>query len=106
MEPWAALLPTLDPTTMGWRQRDFYLDPRLTPMVFDTNGNAGTTAWWDGRVVGCWTQDPDGTVRVVTADPLPAAARTALEAEAERLTAWLDGQLVTTVYKSPLMKQG
>ena len=25
--PWAALLPTLDPTTMGWKSRDWYLDP-------------------------------------------------------------------------------
>jgi hypothetical protein len=105
VEPWAVLLPTLDPTTMGWRHREFYLDPRLTPLVFDANGNAGTTAWWDGRIVGCWTQDRDGVVRVVTADRLPSAATSALEAEAERLTAWLDGEIVTTVYKSALMKQ-
>src|SRR5690606_20361573 len=25
VEPWAALLPTLDPTTMGWTERDWYL---------------------------------------------------------------------------------
>ena len=30
-EPWAALLPVLDPTTMGWKQRDFYLDPEDRP---------------------------------------------------------------------------
>src|SRR5699024_5526773 len=65
--PWAALLPTLDPTTMGWRQRGFYLDPAATPYLFDTNGNAGTTAWWQGRVVGAWVQDDDAVVRVVPA---------------------------------------
>ena len=59
VEPWAALLPVLDPTLMGWKQRDFYLDPDHTPYLFDTNGNGGTTAWWDGRVVGCWVQDDD-----------------------------------------------
>ena len=106
LEPWAALLPTLDPTTMGWRHRDFYLEPRLTPLLFDTNGNAGTTAWWDGRIVGCWTQEPDGKVRVLAVDPLPAPAQEALEAEADRLATWLDGQVVTTIYKSSLMKQG
>ena len=26
-EPWAALLPPLDPTTMGWYERDWYLGP-------------------------------------------------------------------------------
>ena len=61
-EPWAALLPVLDPATMGWKQRDFYLDPEDRPYLFDTNGNGGTTAWWCGRVVGCWVQDPDGVV--------------------------------------------
>ena len=61
VEPWAALLPVLDPTVMGWKERDFYLGPH-GPMLFDTNGNAGTTAWWDGRIVGCWVQDPDGVV--------------------------------------------
>ena len=63
--PWAALLPVLDPTTMGWKQRDFYLDPDHTPYLFDTNGNAGSTAWWNGRIVGCWVQDEDGVVQVV-----------------------------------------
>ena len=64
-EPWAALLPVLDPTTMGWKQRDFYLDPDDVPQLFDSNGNAGTTAWWNGQVVGCWVQDDDGVVSVV-----------------------------------------
>ena len=64
-EPWAALLPVLDPTTMGWKQRDFYLDPEDRPFLFDTNGNGGSTAWWCGRIVGCWVQDPDGVVVVV-----------------------------------------
>ena len=27
VEPWAALLPPLDPTTMGWFERDWYLGP-------------------------------------------------------------------------------
>ena len=60
-EPWAALLPVLDPTVMGWKERGFYLGPH-GPTLFDRNGNAGTTAWWDGRIVGCWVQDPDGVV--------------------------------------------
>ncbi|WP_053852104.1 winged helix DNA-binding domain-containing protein, partial [Streptomyces sp. NRRL B-24085] len=31
VEPWAALLPGLDPTAMGWQQRDWYLAPALRP---------------------------------------------------------------------------
>ncbi len=105
VEPWAALLPVLDPTLMGWKQRDFYLDRDHVPYLFDTNGNGGSTAWWDGRVVGCWVQDPDAKVRVVLRDDAGADARAALEGEAERLTAWLDGEVVNSVYASLQMRQ-
>jgi hypothetical protein len=105
--PWAALLPTLDPTTMGWKHRHFYLEPRHVPHLFDTNGNAGTTAWWDGRVVGCWVQDDDAAVQVVLreGEDVGAQGRAALVAEADRLTAWLDGVRISTVYSSRLMKE-
>jgi hypothetical protein len=103
VEPWAALLPVLDPTVMGWKQRDFYLGDH-GPQLFDRNGNAGTTAWWDGRVVGCWVQDDDGVVEVRLLEKLPPKALAALAAEAERLTAWLDGVRVGTVYPSSAMK--
>jgi hypothetical protein len=101
--PWAALLPALDPTTMGWKRRDFYLGD-LGPQLFDRNGNAGPTAWWDGRIVGGWTQDDTGQVVVVPAGPLPDAAHDALESEAARLTAWLDGDVVRSIYQSPLAR--
>lgn len=105
VEPWAALLPTLDPTVMGWKARSFYLDPDHVPHLFDTNGNAGTTAWWDGRVVGCWVQDDAGVVRLSLLEDVEPAGRAALELEAERLTAWLDGTVVGTVYSSLQMKR-
>lgn len=101
--PWAALLPVLDPTVMGWKERDFHLGD-LGPQVFDRNGNAGTTAWVDGRVVGTWVQDPDGVVVPSLLTDVPADGRRALDAEAERLTAWLSGERVGTVYPSPAMK--
>jgi hypothetical protein len=102
--PWAALLPTLDPTVMGWKERAFYLDPADTPYLFDSNGNAGNTAWWDGRIVGCWVQDDDAVVRVVLRHDVGAEATAALDAEAARLTAWLDGVRIVNVYASPQMK--
>jgi hypothetical protein len=101
--PWAALLPALDPTTMGWKGRGFHLGD-LAPHLFDRNGNGGPSAWWDGRVVGGWTQRDDGTVVVVPAGDLPRAARRPLADEAERLTAWLDGDVVRSIYQSPLVR--
>jgi len=101
--PWAVLLPALDPTTMGWKERGFYLGEHATA-IFDRNGNAGPTAWWDGRIVGGWTQRDDGTVLVVPVGELPPAALDALQAEADRLTAWLDGDVVRSIYQSPLVR--
>ena len=103
--PWVALLPVLDPTVMGWKERGFYLGDH-GPALFDRNGNAGTTAWVDGRIVGCWVQDADGTVRVVLLEEVGSGPRKALDEEAARLTRWLDGHTVSTVYPSPAMKDG
>ena len=100
----AALLPVLDSTTMGWKQRDFYLDPAAAPYLFDTAGNGGTTAWWEGRIVGAWVQDDDGRVRVLLREGVGADARVALDAEADRLSGWLDGQVIASVYKSRVMR--
>ena len=60
-EPAIALLPTLDPTAMGWKQRDWYLGEQAT-RLFDTSGNVGPTVWVDGRVAGGWAQRADGEV--------------------------------------------
>lgn len=61
-EPWVALLPGLDPTTMGWKQRHWYLDQAVAPHVFDRNGNGGPAVWVDGQIVGGWVQRKDGRV--------------------------------------------
>ena len=102
--PWAALLPTLDPTTMGWKRRGHYLHPDDAPFLFDTAGNGGTTAWWQGWIVGCWAQREDGRVEVVLRGDPGRQARAALAAEADRLTSWLDGQVVGSAYAAPMLR--
>jgi hypothetical protein len=87
-QPATALLPTLDPTTMGWKERDWYLGPHAE-RLFDGNGNAGPTVWWEGRVVGGWTQRRDGEIALGLLEDVGADARAAIDAEAERLRAWL-----------------
>jgi len=102
--PWAALLPALDPTTMGWKQRDFHLGEHAEK-VFDRNGNGGPTAWWDGRIVGVWFQRDDGVVEVALAEDVPRSGQRALDAKAAELTAWLDGDVVRSIYLSPLARE-
>ena len=78
------------------------LDPDHTPYLFDTNGNAGSTAWWDGRIVGTWVQDEAARVQTVLRGTLPRAARRALQHEANRLTEWFAGERVTSIYAARL----
>lgn len=103
VEPWAALLPPLDPTTMGWYERDWYLGDHR-PHLFDTAGNAGATAWWDGRIVGGWRPREHGEIDLQLLEKVPAAARRALADEAERLGDWLGGMRVPPRFPSPLWK--
>ena len=70
VEPWVAVLPGLDPTIMGWKQREWYL-PSTSREVFDGVGNGGPSLWVDGRVVGGWAQTKDGSIH----SPLLRACR-------------------------------
>ena len=102
--PWAALLPALDPTTMGWAGRDFYLGPHR-PALFDRNGNAGPTIWLDGHVVGGWAQRTTGEVVLRLLEDVGTDASEAIEAEAARLTAWLTPVRVTPRFRTPLERE-
>jgi hypothetical protein len=88
---------------MGWIERDWYLGPHKAA-IFDSTGNGGSTAWWDGRIVGGWRQDEAGAVEVQLIEDVPAPGRRALAREAERLTAWLDGVRILPRFPSPLWK--
>jgi hypothetical protein len=103
--PWCALLPGLDVTTMGWFERDWYLGDHRA-RVFDANGNAGPTAWWNGRVVGGWYQDDGARVRLQVLDDPGRDGRRALQRRGDELTAWLDGVRISPRFPSPLSKAG
>jgi Winged helix DNA-binding domain len=101
--PSAALLPGLDVTTMGWFDRDWYLGEHRG-QVFDRNGNAGPTAWWNGRVVGGWYQDHEAHVQVQLLEDPGRDGRRALKRLAAELTSWLDGVRIKPRFPSPLSK--
>ncbi|KAA0084169.1 winged helix DNA-binding domain-containing protein [Mycolicibacterium sp. P9-64] len=103
VDPWCALLPGLDVTTMGWQARDWYLGQHGS-QVFDTRGNAGPTAWYDGRVVGGWRQDDEGRVVVQLLEDVGAKASKAFARKADQLTDWLNGVRINPRFPSPLTK--
>jgi hypothetical protein len=84
VEPWAALLPGLDSTPMGWQQRDWFLGEH-GPRLFDQAGNIGPTVWWDGRIVGGWAQDRGGEIVCRFLEDAGSAAAAAVDAAAARL---------------------
>lgn len=102
-EPWCALLPGLDVTTMGWVDRDWYLED-LRGQVFDNRGNAGPTAWADGRVVGGWRQSADGRVELQIVTDVHRGMQKALQRKADELTDWLGGAVIKPRFPSPLSK--
>ncbi|WP_269437683.1 MULTISPECIES: winged helix DNA-binding domain-containing protein [unclassified Rhodococcus (in: high G+C Gram-positive bacteria)] len=104
VEPWGALLPALDPTTMGWFERDWYLGP-YRQQLFDTAGNAGPTAWWDGRIVGTWWQNDSRAVCLHLLEDIGSEGRAVLEQEAARLDEWVGGDRVTVKFPSPLARE-
>ncbi|HEX2345795.1 MAG TPA: winged helix DNA-binding domain-containing protein [Gaiellaceae bacterium] len=103
LEPWAALLPTLDPTTMGWKERDWYLGTHGS-VLFDSNGNAGPTVWWEGRVVGGWSQRRDGEIRYRLLEDVGSEAGAAIAAEAARLGEWLGEARISPGFLPPFQR--
>ncbi|QQQ79852.1 AlkZ family DNA glycosylase [Saccharothrix sp. 6-C] len=104
-EPRAALLPALDPTPMGWQARDWYLPDRHRPRLFDTAGNVGPTVWWNGAVVGGWSQRADGGLVWELLDDVGAEAEAAIAGEADRVASWLGGVRVIPRFRTPLEKE-
>jgi hypothetical protein len=103
-EPWVALLPALDPTVMGWKERTWYLGGH-GPALFDRAGNAGPTVWSSGRVVGGWAVRRGGEVVYRLLEDVGEDAVAAVEAEAARLSAWLGETSVIPRFGTPLARE-
>ena len=100
-EQWAALLPGLDSTPMGWKERDWYLGAH-GDRLFDRNGNVGPTVWWNGRIVGGWAQRPDGAIVVEYLEEVSEDCRRLVETERERLGEFLGDTRFTPRFRTPL----
>ncbi len=103
-QPCVTLLPALDPTVMGWSDRSWFLGPH-GKALFDVNGNAGPTIWLNGRVVGGWAQRGDGEVAVRLLEDVGSDAASLVQAEAERLAAWLGEVRVVPRFRTPTERE-
>ncbi len=102
--PWIAFLPGLDPTTMGWKERSWYLGDlaALGGSVFDRNGNAGPTIWVDGHVVGGWAQRKSGEISYRLLADVPPERVEAIAAEAERVRNLIGDARVNVRFPAPM----
>jgi hypothetical protein len=103
-KPWVALLPSLDPTTMGWQARDWYLGDHKNHL-FDRNGNAGPTIWVNGRIAGGWAMRASGEVVTRLLEDVGRSAERAVEAEAARLASWVGAGRPIARFPTPLVKE-
>ena len=84
-----AFLPTWDATLLVHARRTQILPERFRPMLFDTKTpHSAPTFLVDGQVAGTWNHEGD-RVRLSPFEPLPRAARRAIDDEARHLAAWL-----------------
>lgn len=103
--PRARLLPGLDPTTMGWKDRAWYVDPAMVPRLFDRFGNAGPTIWVDGRVVGGWIQRADGEIALDVLEPIGRAQRAAIGDAVDELSGALNDVVIRPRFPSPNQRE-
>ena len=106
-EPWVAFLPALDSTTMGWKQRAWYLGAlaEFGGPVFDRNGNAGPTIWVDGQVVGGWGQRKSGEIAYRLLTDVPSNRAKAIDAEARTLRELIGDARVNVRFPVPMLKE-
>lgn len=102
--PWASLLPALDPTPMGWKERDWFLGQDAA-QLYDRNGNIGPTIWANGRIVGGWSQDSSGSVQYRIIESITSDELDLIEREAEQVDDWLGDTVVKPRFGTPLDKE-
>lgn len=104
--PSIAFLPALDSTTMGWKERSWYLADhgKFGSSLFDRNGNAGPTIWVDGRVVGGWAQRKSGEVGYRLLSDVPKSRHKAIASEAERVGSLIGDARVNVRFPAPIQK--
>ena len=98
---WVAFLPALDPTPMGWKERDWYLGPHK-PALFDRNGNIGPSIWHNGRIIGGWGQDQRRRVVYRILEEVSSKVTKDVAKEALAVEDWIGGIKVTPRFRTPL----
>lgn len=101
---WVALLPALDPTPMGWKEREWYLGDHGGDL-FDKNGNIGPTVWLNGQIVGGWAVTAPDEVALAMLEPVTTGQEQLIASEVASVVEFLDGAVVIPRFRTPLEKR-
>lgn len=104
VDPWAALLPSLDQAVMGWKERRWTLGEHEAEM-FDRSGNVGPTVWVNGRVVGMWVHRSGGDIAIHLFEDVGSDTRALIDAAADALNSRLGGTAVAPRFPTPIDKR-
>jgi hypothetical protein len=104
IEGWVSLLPALDPTPMGYVERDWFLGPHKSAL-FDRSGNVGPTIWLDGRIIGGWAQRKNGTLAYKLLEDVGTETTRAIDSAAHALGTWLGTVRITPRFRTPLERE-
>ena len=102
--PWAALLPALDATPMGWKERHWFLGGH-DDSLFDRFGNIGPTVWIDGCIVGGWGQQASGTIVYELLQPVTPDQVELIDAEVAILQEVVGPTQVRPSFATPLQRK-
>ncbi|MDQ7803230.1 winged helix DNA-binding domain-containing protein [Amycolatopsis sp. A133] len=102
--PWVAFLPALDPTPMGWQDREWFLGPHRAALL-DRSGNIGPTVWASGRVVGGWAQRSSGEIAYRLLEDVGVETGARVAAEAEKCAAWFGEVRAVPRFRTPLERE-
>ena len=101
--PWATILPSLDPTMMGWKRRDWHVGRHgeFGDSLFDRNGNAGNSIWANGAVIGTWAHRKDTSVAFEYFDTATKKVRSMVDSSIDRYRATVGDTIVRPRYPAP-----
>jgi len=105
------LLPIWDTLFVTWKDRSRFLPDALLPFIYDASGNATSVVLIDGKVLGVWAMESDGTeleIRVAPFTPLTKGQWEAVEDEAAVVGGLADATTVNLVRASnpPNLEKG
>lgn len=105
--PWATILPSLDPTVMGWKDRAWYTAAHggFGHTAFDRNGNAGNTIVANGAIVGAWAHRRDGSVATELFDDVGSSLRQQIDHRIDRYLATVGDTVVRPRFPSPAQRR-